>query len=74
MDCYNDIIMIVTQENIGGNIINTTDTEMSWRLIHNEDKIIALFESSGITQTHHTIFLASTEAECQTEIYSLNLD
>jgi len=65
--------MIVTQENINGNIINKTDAEMSWRLIHNGVKIIALFESSAVTKTHHTIFLAPTKAECQTEIYFLNL-
>jgi len=66
--------MKVTQENINGNIVNKTDSEMSWRLIHNDERVIALFESSGITQTSHTIFLAATEAECQTEIYSLNLE
>jgi len=66
--------MEVTQENINGTIINKTDSEMSWRLIHNGIKVIDLFESSGCTQTTHTIFLAATEAECQTEIYYLNLE
>jgi len=65
--------MEVTQENINGIIINKTDSEMSWRLIHNNEKVISLFESSGVTQTSHVIFLAPTEAECQTEIYTLNL-
>jgi len=66
--------MIVTQENINGVIINKTDNEMSWRLVHDGVKIIALFESSGVTKSMNTIFLAATEAECQTEIYSLNLE
>jgi len=66
--------MIVTQENINGVAFNKTDAEMSWRLVHDGEKVISLFESSGITRTSHTIFLASTEAECQTEIYSLNLE
>jgi len=47
---------------------------MSWVLIHDGSKVISLSESSGVTNTHHTVFLAATEAECQTEIYSLNLD
>ena len=66
--------MEVYQENINGIIINKTDSDMSWRLIHNGKRVIALFESSGTTTTHHTIFLAKTEAECQTEIYFLNLE
>ena len=66
--------MEVTQENINGITINKTDKEMSWRLIHNGVRVISLFESSGCTQTSHTIFMATTEAECQTEIYSLNLE
>lgn len=65
--------MEISEENINGNIIKKTDLEMSWRLIHNGEKVIALFESSGITMTHHTIFLAATKEECQTEIYFLNL-
>jgi len=66
--------MKVIQENINGMIINKTDSEMSWRLIHNGEKVISLFESSGVTMTQHTIFVAATEEECQTEIYTLNLE
>jgi hypothetical protein len=66
--------MEVTQENINGIIVNKTDSELSWRLIHDGSKVISLFESSGVTQTTHTIFLAATEEQCQTEIYSLNLE
>jgi hypothetical protein len=66
--------MEVTQENINGLIVNKTDSELSWRLIHDGSKVISLFESSGVTRTMHTIFLAATEEQCQTEIYSLNLE
>ena len=66
--------MKVTQYIINGVTINKTDSENSWRLVHDGVKVITFFEGSGITQSMHTIFLASTEAECQTEIYSLNLE
>jgi len=66
--------MEITQYILSGVTINKTDSDMSWRLIHDGKKIIDLFESSGITQSMYTIFLADTEAECQTEIYSLNLE
>lgn len=66
--------MEVTQETINGLTVNKTDSSLSWRLIHDGDKVISLFESSGVTQTMHTIFLAATEEQCQTEIYSLNLE
>lgn len=66
--------MEVIQYTLNGTVINKTDSEISWRLIHDGNKVIDLFESSGVTMTHYTIFLAATEAECQTEIYSLNLE
>lgn len=66
--------MEVTQENINGMVVNKTDSDMSWRLIHDGERVISLFQSSGITMTQHTIFLAATEEECQTEIYTLNLE
>lgn len=66
--------MEVTQENINGVTFNKTDNEMSWRLVHDGNKVISLQESSGVTMTKHTIFLASTIEACQVEIYSLNLE
>lgn len=66
--------MEVTQENINGNLINKTDADLSWRLVHNGSRVISLFQSSGITHTAHSIFLANTKEECQTEIYALNLE
>lgn len=66
--------MEVTQYNLNGITINKTDSEKSWRLVHDTKKVIALFEGVGITQSIHTIFLAATEQECQTEIYILNLE
>jgi len=66
--------MEVTQENINGTVINRTDSEMSWRLIHDGNRVIDLFESSGTTVTMYDIFLASTLEECQAQIYSLDLD
>jgi hypothetical protein len=65
--------MKVTEYILNGVTVNKTDSELSWRLVHDGTKIISLFESDGITYTTHTIFLATTKEECQTEIYYLNL-
>jgi hypothetical protein len=66
--------MEVTQETINGLTINRTDSEMSWRLVHDGSKVIDLFESSGVTSTMNTIYLASSIEECQAQIYSLSLE
>lgn len=66
--------MEVTQYNLSGMTINQTDADMSWRLVHDGTSIISLFQSSAVTHSVYTIFLAATEEECQTEIYSLNLE
>lgn len=44
-----------------------------WRLVHDNVNVIALFESSGITETIHTIYEAATEAECLAEVERLGL-
>jgi hypothetical protein len=66
--------MQVIQENINGILVNKTDKEMSWRLVHDGIRVITLFESNSITETVYNIFLAKTLEECQTEIYILNLE
>jgi hypothetical protein len=66
--------MKVIQENINGTVFNKVEGVLCWRLIHDGKKVISLFESSGTTMTSHEIFIATTEAECQTEIYALNLE
>ena len=45
----------------------------SWRLIHNESAVIALFESAGYTKSVHNIFEASTKEACEAEITRLSL-
>lgn len=66
--------MKVTQYISNDITINKTDSDMCWRLVHDGSKVINLFESSGITHSMNTIFLANTIEECETEIYSLNLE
>ena len=66
--------MEVTQYIANGVTINKTDSEMCWRLVHDGEKVIQLFETSGTTYSKNTIFVASTIEECETEIYSLNLE
>jgi len=57
-----------------GKTINKTDKGDFWRLIYdNEDNVIALFESDGITQTPLNLFIASTKEECLSKIDELGL-
>ena len=44
-----------------------------WRLVHADGKVIALFESSGLTTTVQELF-CSTKDECDAEILRLELD
>lgn len=48
-------------------------TAPGWRLIYDGIQVIALFESSGETETIHTIFEADTQAKCEAEIIRLGL-
>lgn len=46
----------------------------SWRLAHNGTDVLALFESTGITETIHTLFEADTKEACDAEIARLGLN
>ena len=65
--------MIVEKLNINGLEFNQTDNEMSWRLVHDDKKVIQLFQSDGYTKSIYNIFLANSKEVCLTEIYRLNL-
>ncbi len=52
--------------------INSSPNTQCWRLVHDGKKVMALFESSGVTRTQNTLF-CGTEAEVQAEIARLNL-
>ena len=41
-----------------------TDAKKSWRMVYDEAKIYALFESTGYTYTINTLFIAATKEEC----------
>jgi len=43
-----------------------------WRLVHDGVRVIALFESSGITETVYTLFVGTRE-ECMKEVERLKL-
>jgi hypothetical protein len=45
----------------------------SWRLIHDEKRVLDLFHSGGLTTTAYRLFEASTSAECLAEIKRLGL-
>ena len=66
--------MKVERIQLNGVYINRTDSELSWRLVHDGNKVIKLFQSKGITSCIYEIFVAKTLEECQTEIYCLNLE
>lgn len=46
----------------------------SWRLVHNGTDVLALFESTGVTETIHTLFEAGTKEACEAEIARLGLN
>lgn len=45
----------------------------SWRLIHDGQKVLDLFESAGFTESPNQIFEGETEAECEAEAERLGL-
>jgi hypothetical protein len=53
--------------------VNVSPHVQCWRLIHDGKKVIALFESTGITQTINVLYCATTEQEAQAEITRLKL-
>lgn len=66
--------MEVNQVTINGVTFNRTDSEKSWRLVHDGVRVILLEEKEGVLSTQLNVFLAATLEECQTEIYALNLE
>ncbi len=66
---------MTTTENIpnADKTMTVVSGETSWRLVHDETRVIALLQSSGATRTQQTVFTAATREECQAEIARLNL-
>ncbi len=62
----------MTTYKIGNVTVNKSGTEQSWRLVHDGDRVIDLFESSGYTETINQLF-TGTRDECLAEISRLNL-
>lgn len=57
-------------------IVNCSDLNCNWILVHNGDSAISIKEIEGRTgklETCNTIFEASTKEECLAEIKRLNL-
>ena len=52
--------------------VSTSPAVQCTRLVHDGKKVLALFDSAGITQTASTLF-CGTAAECAAEIARLNL-
>lgn len=52
--------------------VSKSDPELSWRLVHDDGEILGFFESTGYTETIHTLF-TGTESECRAEIARLGL-
>jgi hypothetical protein len=50
------------------------DAQKSWRMVYDEKKIYALFESNGYTATIYSLFVAGTREECVTMAKALGLD
>lgn len=52
---------------------NISLAESCWRLVHDGANVLALFKDEGETWTINTLFCATTEKECQSEIDRLGL-
>lgn len=53
---------------------NVVGPSVTWRLVHDGQRVIFLGKSGGYTKSLHTIFETSTEAECLAEVARLELD
>jgi hypothetical protein len=53
--------------------VNVSPHIQCWRLIHDGVKVIAVFESPGVTKTLNHLFCATTKPEIDAQIASLNL-
>lgn len=64
--------MAITKRTVSGVQFSESSREPSWRLVHDGQSVHALFESTGITGTRHTLF-CGTRAACEAEILRLKL-
>ena len=53
---------------------NESPKEKCWRLVHDNAKVISLFEGEGFTWTIFPLFCSETEKECLDEIARLHLE
>jgi hypothetical protein len=53
---------------------NKVGPQNSWRLVHDGTKVLSLFESSGWTESIHTIFESATRIDCLNEVARLGLE
>ena len=65
--------MNIEEYTLDGNTVRKTDRGRFWRLIHDGTSIVGIFESSGITETRLSLFVAATQEECQAEADKLGL-
>ena len=52
--------------------VNIIEAGLCWRLAHDGEKVLALFESDGETSSIHTLF-TGTKQDCLDEVESLGL-
>ncbi len=65
---------MIYQEQFGGVTITKCGPGISWRMVHDGTRVIAMpLESDGITGTRYTLFEADSEAACLAEIARLGL-
>jgi len=63
----------VNQVTEQGTTFNKSDNQLMWRLVHDGQKVLDLFQSVGYTQTQSQLFTATTEQECLNKITELGL-
>ena len=65
--------MNIEEYTLDGNTVKRTDRGTFWRMIHDGTSIVGIFQSSGITETQLSLFIAATEDECHAEANKLGL-
>lgn len=62
--------MVINANNKG---IRTSPPTKSWRMIHNDIKVLHLFEAEGFTKTKQKLFVDETKEACITKAEELGL-
>jgi hypothetical protein len=71
-------VLPTTQKQITGKdgktvTVNVSQAVQSWRLVYANGRVLAEFESTGVTQTINSLYCATTKAEVDSQVTALKL-